>query len=308
MFNEYRSTVAACVHAGFPDRRPSDAQLVSLVYGCVRPSLWLVADVIIRERNLRPTNFHDALDIMLAAERQDLHQDPQVTFTHQLRATPQPPAPSSAVVLVASPLTTKTPLHRSDPDQVQHQSPLPVTPAVSTPPPAPPPASNEDPHVAIDQNPDIQAIRQLLDAEPPLKQRQTVELHGNTYYVLPAAMPRLSKSTIQALKKASRCTNCANGDKLFPLHTWNNCPFNTTPHRVSLWPEHHSPILSLAEGGKPPKSLQAYSAHWSSTSPISGAPPSPFPPQFTEPAPYRGTVTRINRGISDYERGEVHEF
>ena len=65
LFSEYRSTVAACVHAGFPDRRPSDAQLVSLVYGCVRPSLWLVADVIIRERNLRPTNFHDALDIML---------------------------------------------------------------------------------------------------------------------------------------------------------------------------------------------------------------------------------------------------
>ena len=25
LFSEYRSTVAACVHAGFPDRRPSDA-------------------------------------------------------------------------------------------------------------------------------------------------------------------------------------------------------------------------------------------------------------------------------------------
>ena len=116
MFNEYRSTVAACVHAGFPDRRPSDAQLVSLVYGCVRPSLWLVADVIIRERDLRPTNFHDALDIMLAVERQYLHQDPQVTFTNQLRATPQLPAPSSAAVSVSSPLTAKTPWHRSDTD------------------------------------------------------------------------------------------------------------------------------------------------------------------------------------------------
>ena len=309
LFNEYRSTVAACVHAGFPDRRPSDAQLVSLVYGCVHPSLWLVADVIIRERNLRPTNFHDALDIMLAAERQDLHQDPQVTFTNQLRATPQPPAPSSAAVSVSSPLTAKTPLHRSDTDQVQHQSPLPVTPAASTPPPAPPPASNEDPTVAIDQNPVIQTIRQLLDAEPPLKQRQTVELHGSTYYVLPAAMPQLSKRLSQALQQVSRCSNCANGDKLFPLHTWKNCPFYTTPHRVSLWPEHHSPIPSIAEGGMPPKSLQSYSALCSSTSPTSGAPPSKLSAfHFSEPAPYRGTVTKINRGISDRDRGLEHVF
>ena len=115
-------------------------------------------------------------------------------------------------------------MHRSDSDQVQHQSPLPVTPAASTPPPAPPPASNEDLAVAIDQNPVIQTIRQLLDAEPPLKQRQTVELHGHTYYVLPAAMPQLSKRLSHALQQVPRCTNCANGDKLFPLHTWKKLP------------------------------------------------------------------------------------
>jgi hypothetical protein len=100
-----------------------------------------------------------------------------------------------------------------------------------------------------------------------------VDLHGHAYYVLPAAMPHLSKRLSQALQQASRCTNCANGDKLFPLHTWKNCPFYTTPHRVSLWPENHSPILSIAEGGLPPKSLQAYSARCSPTSPTSGAPP-----------------------------------
>ena len=234
LFNEYRSAVAACVHAGLPDRRPSDAQLVSIVYGCVRPSLWLVADVIIRERNLRPTTFHDALDIMAAAERQQLHQDPQVTFTNQLRATPQPPAPSSSATSAPSPSNAKNPWHRSETDPVHHLSPLPVTPAAPTVLPAPPPGSDEDPAVALDQHPVLQTIRQLLDAEPPLQQRQTVELHGHNYYVLPAAMPQLSKSTIQALKKASRCTNCTNGDKLFPLHTWKNCPFYTTPHLVSL--------------------------------------------------------------------------
>ena len=107
-FNEYRSVVA-----GSPERRPSDTQLVSIVHGCVRPSLWLVADVIIREKNLRPATFHDALDIMVDAERRSDHQDPQVTFANQLRAIPQPLVPLSPVLSAPSPSSATNPMMAS---------------------------------------------------------------------------------------------------------------------------------------------------------------------------------------------------
>ena len=73
-----------------------------------------------------------------------------------------------------------------------------------------------------------------------------------TIYNLPDDFPKLSKSLLQLL--GTRCTNCGDADPLFPSHGWKNCPFFTPPHRSSLWPAHHSPIFSIAEGGKPRKS------------------------------------------------------
>ena len=102
--------------------------------------------------------------------------------------------------------------------------------------------------------------------------RPTVDHNGNTYYALPASMPRLSAKFRTDLGAQSRCNNCANNaDALFPSHIWRHCPFFTSPHRKQGWPEHHSPVQSIA-----------------ASVPSCDAPPTPSPvPSTITPRPMR---------------------
>ena len=161
----HREVIAACAKAQCSSRRPDDSQLVSLVYACVFPSIWDIADLIMRERNIHPQTFQEAISIMLDAERRVHHQDPKVTLTRRLRA--HQPGPTA-------PLTPSTP-----------PSAVPSTIPATTPTKNPPPIDEAE----LDQHPDVQWLRRLFESEPTLIKRPTQDLNGHKYYSLPAAMP-----------------------------------------------------------------------------------------------------------------------
>ena len=108
----HREVIAACAKAQCSSRSPSDSQLASLVYACVLPSTWEIADLIMRERNIHPQTFQEAISLMLDAERRVHHQDPKVTLTRRLRAhqpgptAPLTPSPPPSAVPSTIPATT----------------------------------------------------------------------------------------------------------------------------------------------------------------------------------------------------------
>ena len=90
----HREVIAACDKAQCSSRSPSASQLVSIVYACVLPPIWAIADLIMSERNFHPQTFQEASSLMLDAERRVHHQDPKVTLTRRLRIhQPGPTAP-----------------------------------------------------------------------------------------------------------------------------------------------------------------------------------------------------------------------
>jgi len=191
------------------------------------------------------------MEIMLTAERRLCHQDPKVTLAKQLRASELSSASATPILHLSPPRIAPPP--SSAPPTVPRSTlgstgniPSPPDPIIPTP-----------PGTEIELTPEFQALRALFFREPPLVNRFTKELNGHTYYVLPDDFPRLSRPFCKLL--GTRCTNCGDADALFPSHGWKNCPFFTPPHRTSLWPEHHSPIFSIAEGGKVRKSAHASS-------------------------------------------------
>ena len=139
----HRDVIAACAKAQCPSRSPCASQLVSLVYACVLPTIWAIADLIMSERNFHPQTFQEAISLMLDAERRVHHQDPKVTLTRRLRA--HQPGPTA-------PLTPSTP-----------PSAVPSTIPATTPTKKPPPIDETE----LDQHPDVKWLRKIFDAEPP---------------------------------------------------------------------------------------------------------------------------------------------
>ena len=87
-----------------------------------------------RERNIHPQTFQEAISLMLDAERRVHHQDPKVTLTRRLRA--HQPGPTA-------PLTPSTP-----------PSAVPSTIPATTPTKNPPPIDETD----LDQHPDVKQV------------------------------------------------------------------------------------------------------------------------------------------------------
>ena len=237
IYQAYRSVIAACVDANCPELCPPEQKVISLLYAGVLPGIWRIADTIICEHNLSPKTFHEAMEIMLTAERRLSYQDPKVTMTKQLRASELPSA-SAKPLLPHSPSPDRSLLVTPPPSRAPPACPSdPIIP----PNPPTPPGNN------LEIISEFQALRSLFSRQPPLVDRVTQKLNGHTYYDLPSDFPRLSPSFRKLL--GQRCTNCGDADALFPSHGWKQCPFFTPPHRTSLWPAHHSPIQSIANGG-----------------------------------------------------------
>ena len=161
------------------------------------------------------------------------------SFTH----TFDPGGKASSFAVGAAPYIKFNP----EGDTTPSSDPI-IPTAASTQPHQPSPAKPTRPNdaIAFDQHPDIKSLYLFFASEPSLLQRPTQPLNGHQNYSLLVAMPRFSHQLKNALDAASRCTNCANADALFPLHSWKRCPFHTPPHRATAWPAHHSPIPSIA--------------------------------------------------------------
>ena len=130
----------------------------------------------------------------------------------------------------------------------------------------------------------LKTLIDLFNAQPPPDKRKPVTRGKHSYYDLPPSYST-SKTFCDKLRAEKRCTNCGDCDQHFPRHTARNCPYVS---RFPAWipSDEFAPVLPL----QTPRTLNG------------------FPVEFREPAPYRGTVTKINRGISDAERGELHIF
>jgi hypothetical protein len=130
----------------------------------------------------------------------------------------------------------------------------------------------------------LKTLTDLFSALSPPDKRKPVAHGKHSYYTLPIAYSN-SKTFSDKLRADKRCTNCGDCDQHFPRHTARNCPYVS---RFPAWipSDEFAPVLPL----QTPRTLNG------------------FPVEFCEPAPYRGTVTRINRGVSNAERGELHIF
>jgi hypothetical protein len=317
--NEERAVRAACYNANCPERCPNQKTMIDVLYTCAHSSIWPTAERLKQEQRIQINSFRDAMYLLMNAEHQVNYQDPQITIANQIRAhipASSIPSASSVSPCPVQPPSMSTPVCMPTPTLPRIATPLvnvpqpPVPEPVNVPPsPVPEPLSKE-----IDQHPEMEAFRKCFLAEKPLSARSTLTLNQKTYYVLPTDLPKPSKAFYKGLE-ASSCTNCGNADPLFPRHKWHNCPFYTPPHRFSLWPQHQSPIKSIADGGvsslkptdKPgsdPTTIVTCSNLLIPTEPAQSVGTVEFP----EPPPYRGTVCRINRGISDLERGAIHTF
>jgi len=311
--NEERAVRAACHNANCLERCPTQMTMVSLLYACAHASIWPTAARLKQEQKIQVNNFRDAMYLLMNAEHQVTYQDPQITIANQIRAY----IPASSIQNTLSvPTCPVQPPRLSTPTLPRIATPPVNVPPSSVPEPVNvPPSPVPDPlSTEIDQHPEMQAFRKCFVAEKPLAERPTLTLNQKTYYVLPPALPKPSKSFHKGLA-ASSCTNCGNADALFPHHTWHKCPFYTPPHRFSLWPQHHSPIKSIADGGVsslPPTDQPGSDSPNLLTCSNLLIPKAPAQSvgtvEFPEPPPYRGTVCTINRGISDRERGEMHLF
>ena len=100
-----------------------------------------------RERNIHPQTFQEAISIMLDAERRVHHQDPKVTLTRRLRA--HQPGPTAGPT---APLTPSTP-----------PSAVPSTIPATTPTKQNPPIDETE----LDQHPDVKWLRKFFESEPP---------------------------------------------------------------------------------------------------------------------------------------------
>ena len=251
--NEERAVRAACYNANCPERCPNQKTMIDVLYTCAHSSIWPTAERLKQEQRIQINSFRDAMYLLMNAEHQVNYQDPQITIANQIRAH----IPASSIQSASSvspcpvqPPSMSTPACMPTPTLPRIATPLvnvpqpPVPEPVSVPPsPVPEPVSKE-----IDQHPEMEAFRKCFLAEKPLSARPTLTLNQKTYYVLPTDLPKPSKAFYKGLE-ASSCTNCGNADPLFPRHKWHNCPFYTPPHRFSLWPQHQSPIKSIADGG-----------------------------------------------------------
>ena len=104
IYQAHRAIQAACEDAQCPELTPTPARLIALLYNCVHHSIWDIAETLIKEHNLKPKTFHEALEIMFTAEQRLSHQDPQVTLAQQLRAKALPSISSSRMPSSAPPM------------------------------------------------------------------------------------------------------------------------------------------------------------------------------------------------------------
>jgi len=106
----------------------------------------------------------------------------------------------------------------------------------------------------LDDDPEVQKIKEMFNSAPPLCDRPTVMVNGKKYFLLPASMSMPSTALVQRLKNGKRCSNCADADELFPKHfSWKNCPHSTSRREETTYPLWHSPVESIANGGVSPK-------------------------------------------------------
>ena len=72
LFGPKRGTLKR-IDSQCPELTPTPARLIALLYNCVHHSIWEIAETLIKEHNLKPKTFHEALEIMFTAEQRLSH-------------------------------------------------------------------------------------------------------------------------------------------------------------------------------------------------------------------------------------------